>query len=94
MSDRSRGLIRNEDGVGKFLVQRADGRDAPGERHFGCEYFVLDLTHDVHARRAALAYANSARADGYQKLADELAALVERQAPPPPPGDEAEGAKT
>jgi hypothetical protein len=78
MGDRNRGLYRNEEGnPGKYDVRRTDGRDAEGEKHHGCSYFVLDLTHDLHGRRAALAYANSARADGYVKLADELAELVE-----------------
>ena len=40
----------------KFDIRRADGTDAPGEKHDGCQYFVLDLTHDPYARRAALEY--------------------------------------
>lgn len=47
----------------KFIVQRTDGRDAAGSKHSGCDYFVLDLTHDVHARSAALAYAASCEGD-------------------------------
>lgn len=46
----------------KFDVRRVDGRDAPGEKHFGCRYFVLDLTHDPYARIAALAYADACAA--------------------------------
>jgi hypothetical protein len=77
MGDRRRGLYRNEEGhLGKFRVERTDGRDARGERHYGCEYFVLDLTHDEHARRAALAYADSCEADGYAHLASDLRLLV------------------
>jgi hypothetical protein len=41
----------------KFDVRRLDGKDAPGEKHDGCAYFVLDLDHDPHARAAMQAYA-------------------------------------
>lgn len=43
----------------KFNVTRTDGTDAPGGKHHGCEYFVLDLTHDQHAVAAVLAYADA-----------------------------------
>jgi len=43
----------------KFLVQRRDGTDAPGEKHHGCEYFVLDVSHDPAARAALAAYASA-----------------------------------
>jgi len=45
----------------KYDVTRTDGRSQPGERHFLCNYFVLDLTHDMHTRPALLAYAESCR---------------------------------
>ena len=42
----------------KYSVVRVDGRDSkPGGKHFDCEYFVLDLTHDPAARKAAIKYA-------------------------------------
>lgn len=41
----------------KFDVARVDGSDAPGGKHHGCEYFVLDVTHDQHAKAALQAYA-------------------------------------
>ena len=41
----------------KYTVKRTDGRDALGERHHGCKYLVLDLTHDKYARIAAVYYA-------------------------------------
>lgn len=53
----------------KFTVYRNDGRDTIGCKHFNCEYFVLDLTHDRHAIAALEAYSNS--------CAGELAALAE-----------------
>jgi hypothetical protein len=51
MGDRTRGLY------GKFFVERTDGKSAPGERHDGCEYYVLDLHHDKYAVAALRAYA-------------------------------------
>lgn len=72
MGDRSRGLFD------KFRVDRTDGSDNPGGKHYECEYFVLDLTHDEHARPALRAYAESCRRDGYEKLADDLEARAHR----------------
>lgn len=43
----------------KFDVRRLDGSDEPGGKHYGCEYFVLDLTHDPHAPAALRAYAQA-----------------------------------
>jgi hypothetical protein len=63
--DADRGLYK------KFDVQRTDGRDAPGEMHDGCRYFVLDLDHDPHARHALRAYAESCR-DTEPALASDL----------------------
>lgn len=42
-------------------VRRTDQRDQPGEKHEGCAYFVLDITHDPHAVPALRAYAESCR---------------------------------
>lgn len=72
---------------GKFRVQRVDGKDAPGERHHNCRYFVLDLNHDPHAKPAMAAYADSCEA-GYPALAadcrkeagDAVTALAAAQA--------------
>ena len=41
----------------KFDVRRVDGSDQPGGKHHGCEYFVLDVDHDPHAKAALTAYA-------------------------------------
>ena len=41
----------------KFNVQRTDGSDQPGGKHHECEYFVLDVAHDQHAKPALEAYA-------------------------------------
>jgi hypothetical protein len=57
MSGENRGLFE------KYLVRRVDGRDEPGEKHADCRLFVLDLSHDRHARVAAAAYATSCEAD-------------------------------
>lgn len=57
----------------KFNVSRVDGSDAPGGKHRGCEYFVLDVDHDVHAPAALRAYAQSCK-DTHPVLSQELAA--------------------
>lgn len=69
MNDKQRGLYA------KYKpIERAD---APNPKHEGCEYFVLDLTHDPFAKDAALMYAFLCK-DKYPKLANDLAALVSR----------------
>ncbi len=47
----------------KYQVTRTDKRSAPGQKHYGCEYFVLDLTHDPHAIAALKAYATACESD-------------------------------
>ena len=47
----------------KFLVTRTDGTSEPGAKHCGCQYLVLDLTHDRNARAAARVYAELCEAD-------------------------------
>lgn len=71
MGDKTRGLY------GKFRVDRVDGRSDIGEKHYGCEYFVLDLTHDRHALSALTAYANSCEAE-YPLLAEDLRKIIFR----------------
>jgi hypothetical protein len=46
----------------KFKVTRMDGSSASGGKHHGCEYFVLDVDHDPHAKAALIAYANACEA--------------------------------
>lgn len=65
MSDKTRGLY------GKFHVHRRDGTSAAGGKHYGCDYFVLDMTHDKHAKAALRAYAESCQ-DEYPLLAADL----------------------
>lgn len=67
MKDKTKGLY------GKFDVTRMDNRDRPGHKHHGCEYFVLDLTHDKYAEPALRAYAASCQED-YPTLAQDLRA--------------------
>jgi hypothetical protein len=78
----------------KFTVTRTDGTSAPGQKHDGCEYFVLDITHDPHAYAALRAYADSCQKE-YPKLADDLrtqagamilSGCVEGSAQEPAPG--------
>jgi hypothetical protein len=70
VSDNSRGLYN------KFHVERTDGTSAPGGKHEGCKYFVLDLSHDKHARAALLAYAKSCRAE-YPFLSQDLMSMLD-----------------
>lgn len=51
MGDPKRGLY------GKFRVERTDGKSEPGQKHYGCDYFVLDLTHDEFALPVLARYA-------------------------------------
>lgn len=53
MADKTRGLYA------KFTVTRNDGTSATGGKHDGCEYFVLDATHDPYAIAALIAYAEA-----------------------------------
>lgn len=64
-SDREQGLYQ------KYKVRRVDGSDAPGEKHHGSDYFVLDLTHDPFAKAALLAYARACSAT-HPQLAEDL----------------------
>ena len=45
----------------KFMVVRVDGQSAPGKKHHECRYFVLDMSHDIHAYPAIKAYAESCK---------------------------------
>lgn len=62
----------------KFNVTRTDGKSAPGQKHDGCEYFVLDLTHDPYARAAILAYACACE-DHYPLLARDLRLKADKE---------------
>ncbi|WP_202844731.1 hypothetical protein [Luteimonas saliphila] len=65
MNDRDPDKPNTEQGLyRKFDVIRTDGSDQPGGKHEGCEYFVLDVTHDPHARAAIIGYARSLRDAG------------------------------
>jgi hypothetical protein len=55
----------------KFNVSRTDGSDAPGGKHHGCEYFVMDATHDRYATRALRAYADAVSVM-YPQLAEDM----------------------
>ena len=68
----------NNDGWidGKFIVRRADGRDAPGCKHHGCQYFVLDLDHDSSALPTLRAYMHACK-DERPALSHDLAVVIE-----------------
>ena len=55
----------------KFTVTRVDGQHYHGGKHFKCDYFVLDITHDPFALPALTAYAEECRSR-YPQLADSL----------------------
>jgi len=65
----------------KFIVQRVDRSDQFGGKHYGCEYYVLDLTHDEHAPAALHAYALSCK-DTHPQLSVDLLTQF-----PHPPAD-------
>lgn len=64
-SNKTRGVYR------RFRVERVDGRSEPGEKHHGCDYWVLDLDHDPYALPALKAYAQACQAE-YPVLALDL----------------------
>lgn len=68
----------------KFDVRRTDGSDAPGGKHHGCEYFVLDVRHDKAAKAALTAYADAIEAT-HPDLARDMRERYEIDAAPPPP---------
>ena len=75
MGDKTRGLYDKYE-----EIRRTDGSsDSSDEKHYQCDYFVLDLTHDPHAWPALKAYADSCRAD-YPLLAADLDAKREQKA--------------
>ncbi len=69
MGDKTRGLYD------KFIIERADGTHEHGRKHFGCQYFVLDIDHDPHVVPALKAYAKSCRGE-YPLLADDVDDIV------------------
>ena len=73
MSDKMQGMYD------KFLVARNDHKDELGQKHYGCKYFVLDLTHDKYAMAAMLAYAKACRKE-YPSLADDIEKMYENVA--------------
>jgi hypothetical protein len=78
--DTERGLYS------RYYVTRVDGGSGHGEKHEHCEYFVLDLVHDKHARLALYAYADSCRKE-YPLLAKDLvkiAGAIGKEDPPTP----------
>lgn len=75
----------------KFTVTRNDGTDKPGGKHDGCDYFVLDLMHDMHAKAAILAYADACERD-LPQLAKDLRDRMGWAQPPAEPAQDDEAA--
>ncbi len=61
--------------IKKFNIARIDGRDLEGGDRAKADYFVLDLTHDIHAVPAIAAYAKAC-APAYPLLAADLRAKI------------------
>ena len=80
MNDNLKGLYP------KFRIERTDGRDAKGEKHENCEYFVLDATHDPRALKALRTYAADCQISEpvAPELASDLQEMIQR-------GGEAQG---
>lgn len=60
--DRERGVYL------RYEVQRLQDDE---RKHVGCDYFVLDLTHDKFARKALKAYAKACSKE-HPQLAQDL----------------------
>lgn len=61
----------------KFDVRQVDGSGEPGGKHHDCDYFVLDLSHDKHAKVALLAYADSCELEHPLLAADLRAKFID-----------------
>jgi hypothetical protein len=77
---------------GKFIIKRTDGRDGIGDKHYGCQYFVLDITHDPFALPAIQAYAKACKKDFPELHLDLIKILTQKIGdnllqPEPPQGD-------
>ncbi|CAJ5554847.1 gp03 [Burkholderia pseudomallei] len=74
LTERDYDLHEHEQGLyRKFDVRRVDGSSEPGGKHHDCEYFVLDMTHDQHARAALRAYADACESTHPELSADLIA---------------------
>ncbi|CAJ3499981.1 gp43 [Burkholderia pseudomallei] len=91
LTERDYDLHEHEQGLyRKFDVRRVDGSSEPGGKHHDCEYFVLDMTHDQHARAALRAYADACASTHPELSADLIAryALVPIEQPAAAPINE------
>lgn len=66
-NDTGRGLYR------KYDVRRLNDPDG---KHSQCNYFVLDLDHDAHAKAALRAYARSCQRT-FPRLAEDLRQIAD-----------------
>jgi len=71
---------RNRGIYTKYYVSRIDKSDQPGGIHYGCEYYVLDLTYDKYAKVAIAAYADACKTE-LPALAVDLMAKVKDTVP-------------
>lgn len=76
--DDGPGIVNDHRGLGrKYHVVRLDGTDRQGEKHHGCELFVLDLTHDPAAHVALAAYVAAVLRARPELAADLTAAYLQ-----------------
>jgi hypothetical protein len=61
----------------KFKVERLDGSTAPGKKHAGCRFFVLDLEHDAFAPMTIWHYAHLCAGE-FPALAEDLRLLSQK----------------
>lgn len=74
LTDRDYDLHEHEQGLyRKFDVRRVGGSSEPVGKHHDCEYFVLDMMHDQHARAALRAYADACASTHPELSADLIA---------------------
>lgn len=62
----------------KFVVNRVDGRDRKmGDKHYACQYLVIDMDHDPFGLPAIRAYADACENE-YPTLARDLRAHADQ----------------
>lgn len=76
--DQPRNRDRELGWINKFTVIRNDGKSEPGQKHEGCEYFVLDLSHDPFAAPALRSYAAACKKT-YPHLAADIMEKVNNE---------------
>jgi hypothetical protein len=69
-SDQEQGIY------GRYLISRTDKWNAQN-KHFACEYFVLDWNHDKFTIPAMKAYAEACKSE-FPALAEDILKLIKK----------------